>query len=85
LSGFISGEFRLAGCGGKNFFKQHALSRVHIVAPVTDRIIHAEAFLEVPPDSAFRYFSDNERLRSWLAVQAELKPKLAALTKLWVA
>lgn len=62
--------------GRDNFFKLRALGPVHIVAPVTDWIIHVETFLEVPPDGAFRYFSDNERLRLWLAVQAEVEAKV---------
>jgi hypothetical protein len=54
------------------FFKLHALSRVHIVAPVTDRIIHVEAFPGVPPDSPEWESARHWQERAWAGAFKQL-------------
>jgi uncharacterized protein YndB with AHSA1/START domain len=43
------------------------------IAPVTDKIIHVQALLAVPPAKAFAFFTDNELLQSWLMAAADVE------------
>jgi uncharacterized protein YndB with AHSA1/START domain len=46
------------------------------IEPVTDKIIHVEAFLAVPPAKAFAFFTTNELLQSWLTAAADVEPRV---------
>lgn len=45
------------------------------VLPATDNVIHVSALVSVPPAMAFRYFTDNDLLESWLTASADVEPK----------
>ncbi len=53
------------------------------VAPVTDKIIHVQAFIPLPPAKAFSYFSVNELLQSWLTAVAEVEGKVGGKYELF--
>jgi hypothetical protein len=50
------------------------------IAPVTDKIIHFQALLAVPPAKAFAFFTANELLQSWLVEAAASRRRLGADT-----
>ena len=45
------------------------------MAPVTDRVVVVSASLPVPPERAFRYFTENELLESWLTAVADVEAR----------
>lgn len=53
------------------------------VTPVTDRIVTTSAFLPVPPDEAFEFFTDDGRLRSWLAADADVEARVGGRYELF--
>ena len=53
------------------------------IAPVTDRIIHVQALLAVPPAGAFAFFTVNELLQSWLMAVADVEPKVGGRYELF--
>jgi uncharacterized protein YndB with AHSA1/START domain len=53
------------------------------IAPVTDKIIHVQALLAVPPAKAFAFSAANELLESWLAAAAEVEPKVGGKYELF--
>ncbi len=53
------------------------------VAPVTDKIIHVQALISVPPAKAFTYFAVNELLQSWLTAAADVEPKVGGKYELF--
>ena len=52
-------------------------------APVPDRVIALEVHLPVPPEEAFRYFTENERLEGWLVTEADVTPRVGGLYQLY--
>ncbi|NLI97803.1 SRPBCC domain-containing protein [bacterium] len=48
-----------------------------------DKIIHTSVELNCSPAEAFRMFTDNEKLESWFAPQANVEPKLGGLYELF--
>ena len=53
------------------------------VAPVEDQIVCVSASLPVPPAEAFRCFTVNERLESWLTARAEVEPEVGGRYELF--
>jgi len=54
-----------------------------VIAPVTDRVIHVEALLRVPPARAFEYFTRADLLVRWLTTAAEVEPKVGGKYELF--
>lgn len=53
------------------------------VAPVPDRIVMATAFLPLPPDDAFMYFTDDAPLQSWLSAATDVEARVGGKYELF--
>lgn len=53
------------------------------VAPVTDHVVTATAFLPMPPDEAFEYFTDDDLLQSWLTAAADVEARVGGKYELF--
>jgi uncharacterized protein YndB with AHSA1/START domain len=53
------------------------------VAPVDDRVVTASAFLPVPPDDAFQYFTSTALLESWLTAVADVETRVGGRYELF--
>jgi uncharacterized protein YndB with AHSA1/START domain len=54
-----------------------------LIAPVTDRVIHLNALLSIPPARAFEYFTRPDLLTDWLTAAAEVDPKVGGKYELF--
>lgn len=54
-----------------------------VIAPVTDRVIHATALVSVRPARAFEYFTKVDLLTAWLTTAAEVEPKVGGKYELF--
>ncbi|MBI4502281.1 MAG: SRPBCC domain-containing protein [Gemmatimonadetes bacterium] len=53
------------------------------VAPAADRILTISVLLPVSPAEAFAYFTNNERLVSWLTAAADVDPRVGGKYELF--
>lgn len=85
----IGGVFRLAGAfallGLVSACSRTGTPLRSTTQPVPDRVISLEANLGVPVAEAFRYFTENQRLESWLTADADVVARVGGPYQLYWA